>query len=124
VAVSINHRGVNPIHSGIKSRVNRIDRILIVLCAPRERPIAAAHRPRADAQRCDEKIAVAELTSLHRCCPSRDLKMSDCLRMKARSLASPRGNIHVAVTRLTSAGAPRYHPCDSKNASQRNIREF
>jgi hypothetical protein len=65
MAEAVNRRRVNPVHSGVECGVNRGDRGVVVLMAPREKPACAAHRPGADAEWSDVNIAVSELSCLH-----------------------------------------------------------
>ena len=50
---------IDPVHAAIERRVDGGDGFVVVLRSPGERPSAAAHRPRADADGRQFHIAVA-----------------------------------------------------------------
>src|SRR5881227_2208874 len=65
MAEPINRRSVDPVDTSFEGRMNPIDRFLIILGTPTPRPTAAAHRPGAQANARDLKLALTKYTGFH-----------------------------------------------------------
>src|SRR5262249_11518139 len=70
VAETVGPRGVDPVDAVLERAVDRADRVRVVLRAQALDPVAAADRPRPEADRRELEARVAELTVLHRLLPS------------------------------------------------------